>query len=711
MTCAAVLAVAALAPHTASADSGSPTEAAQSSSSSASSTAQNDNTTIQSATQTQTGDSGQSQSTIQVAPTQQSANAAARSNQGATNVASGGTATQRNTSSASGAATNANATNQSSAQQQESSPSQGAPAPDPSPSAGQSQTTSQSAPTSQHADATAASNQVAPTNINISIRVDSPGDNGPVEQNNTSTATAVSGNSNSVAQDGSQAQTGGRSSSGQSQSAGQNAPTSQDASAASRSTQVAPTNLNITIRNKSPGEDGAVSQTNTSQSTAGAANSNDANQDAAQVQDDGGASGARSILGGNGTPHTYIPRGHTSYPPPAGTTQPASTSQSQTAMQSAPTTQTADGTATSLQTAPTNGDVAVSVDKDASDPNGSGRHGTLIQIWIPRDEPTSGSSPKGEATQTNSTSANAAAVNSNQTTQAADQRQTARSGGDTQVGGASQAQVVEQSAPTRQSGTADAISAQQGGVNLAAGGGAAQTSTTLSKATVANSNQMTQTAVQIQDGGLAAGGSQSQVIEQTAPTTQIAIAQTLSSITGVTNVGDDGWSVQTNVSSSTAVAGKSTQTTQSAEQIQLGTTEGRSQVQVIEQSVASAVRLHTQGACGRRCASGSAAALQQDLTVWSSSTGSDTSRPTNQSGAGKNSPQRPPRDGDGRLPQEDKLPGAAAGASSSSGGGSLWVFAALLIPFALTAPWWARRHGPAALRRLTGVVVRPERPG
>ncbi len=707
MTCAAVLAVTALAPHSASADdTGYPTEAAQTSSSSASAAAQNDNTTIQSATQTQTGVSGQSQSTIQVAPTQQSANATARSNQGATNVASGGTATQRNTSSASGAATNANNTNQSSAQRQESPP-----APDRSPSEVQSQTTSQSAPITQHADAAATSNQVAPTNINISIRVDSPGDNGPVEQNNTSTATAVSGNSNTVAQDGTQAQTGGRSSNGQSQSASQNAPTSQDAHADSKSTQVAPTNFNITIRNKSPGADGGVSQTNTSQSTAGAANSNEATQDAAQAQDDAGASGTRSILGGNGTPHTYIPRGHTSYPPPSGTTQPATTSQSQTAMQSAPTAQTSDATATSLQTAPANGDVAVSVDFDAKDPNGSGGYGTLIEIWIPRDETTSVSSPKAEAAQTNGTSANAGAVNSNQTTQAADQRQTARSGGDTQVGGASQTQVVEQSAPTTQGGTANAIAAQQGGVNLAAGGSAAQTSTTLSKATVADSNQTTQTAVQIQDGGLTAGGSQAQVIEQTAPTTQIAIAQTLASITGMTNVGDDGWSIQTNVSSSTTVAGKSNQTTQSGEQIQLGTTEGRSQVQVIEQSVASALHVHTQGACGRRCASSSAAALRQDLTVWSGSTTRDTLRPRNQSGAGKNSPQRPPRDGDGRLPQEDKLPGAAAGASSSSGGGSLWVFAALLIPFALTAPWWARRHGPAALRRLTGVVVRPERPG
>jgi hypothetical protein len=34
-----------------------------------------------------------------------------------------------------------------------------------------------------------------------------------------------------------------------------------------------------------------------------------------------------------------------------------------------------------------------------------------------------------------------------------------------------------------------------------------------------------------------------------------------------------------------------------------------------------------------------------------------------------------------------------------------------LIPFALTAPWWARRQRPSAIRRLMGVVSRLERPG
>lgn len=694
LACAALFAVAGFVPRTASADDwNEPAQSVQTSSSTSAATAQNDNTTVQRASQTQTGGAQQSQSTIQVAPTKQSANATSRSHQSPTNVASGGSAKQDNTSSSTAVSRNSNETDQSSVQQQES-----VPAPDPAPSPAQSQTSSQSAPTSQQADATATSNQVAPTNINISVRINSPGENGPVNQTNTSTADAVGDNANTVNQDVTQNQSGGRPSSGQSQSASQDAPTNQVANATSTSNQVAPTNLNITIRNKSPGNDGAVTQTNTSSSTANAGNSNVANQGAGQLQSDAGATSGRSILGGNGYPHTYIPRGHTSYPP---TPQPqpasAGTTQSQAATQSAPTTQTGNATATSVQQAPVNGDVSVAVHEGASDPNGSGRRGALIQIWI----------PSGETTQTNSSSADASAVNSNRTAQTGDQRQTAQSGGDTQLGGADQTQTLRQSAPTTQSATGHATSDQSGAINFATGGSAVQTNTTLSKATVYNANETTQSAVQVQDAGLLAGGGQVQFVDQTAPVDQIAIAQALAGLTDPTNVATDGWSIQTNLSSAIAVAGKTAQTTQSAEQVQLG--DGASQVQIIEQSVAGAARAHAQERCGRRCASrvSSALALTQDLTVWSSSPGEDSSR-RKEPGASKKTKQLTPRDG--QLPPQPKLPGAAAG-SSSGGGGSPWVFAALLIPFALTAPWWARRHGPSAFRRLAGVVVRPERPG
>jgi hypothetical protein len=81
---------------------------------------------------------------------------------------------------------------------------------------------------------------------------------------------------------------------------------------------------------------------------------------------------------------------------------------------------------------------------------------------------------------------------------------------------------------------------------------------------------------------------------------------------------------------------------------------------------------------------------------------------------GSSSSSRPPL----RTLQDPRLPnphdpnsaGLASGVAPV-GGGSIWVFAALLVPFALTAPWWARRHRPSALRRLVGIALRSERPG
>jgi hypothetical protein len=67
-----------------------------------------------------------------------------------------------------------------------------------------------------------------------------------------------------------------------------------------------------------------------------------------------------------------------------------------------------------------------------------------------------------------------------------------------------------------------------------------------------------------------------------------------------------------------------------------------------------------------------------------------------------------------RVPQPPLPPQAPASLGAAAGGGtagSLWVFAALLLPFFLTAPWWARRERPSVVRRLMGVVSRLERPG
>jgi hypothetical protein len=62
-------------------------------------------------------------------------------------------------------------------------------------------------------------------------------------------------------------------------------------------------------------------------------------------------------------------------------------------------------------------------------------------------------------------------------------------------------------------------------------------------------------------------------------------------------------------------------------------------------------------------------------------------------------------------PLPPQAPAALGAAPGGSSGGSLWVFVGLLLPFFLTAPWWARRQRPSVVRRLMGVVSRLERPG
>jgi hypothetical protein len=93
------------------------------------------------------------------------------------------------------------------------------------------------------ATATATSTQVDPANINATVRVLSPGENGPIYQTNTSTATAAAGATGPA--------TG-----------------TQVATPTATSTQVTPVNVNVSIRVGSPGNDAAVTQGNTSTAVA-----------------------------------------------------------------------------------------------------------------------------------------------------------------------------------------------------------------------------------------------------------------------------------------------------------------------------------------------------------------------------------------------------------------------------------------------------------
>jgi hypothetical protein len=651
-----------LAPATAAAeDLPDPGELAQQiSSSTASASATNDNSTSQSAVLTQSGGGapeGQSQTVVQSAPTEQSATAAASSNQSASNVSHGETAEQHVASSAAATASNSNHVAQAASQDQAGAPSPDAAPGARSPSEGQSQTSSQSAPTRQNANASATATQVAPQNINVIVRVDSPGDDGAVTQTNTSEATAVGSNSSGIAQDATQAQSGRGPSSGQTQETSQIAPTDQDVNATASSTQVAPTNLNIVIRNKSPGDEAAVTQTNTARSTADASNTSDGAQGAAQTQ----------------------------------TAATPSTAQSQQSMQSAPVNQDATSTATSTQSVPANWSGSVSIDDSALDPNGSGQLGTLIQIWIPLAGQTRAGGD-AETPQANSSSADASSQNSNQTTQNVNQEQSAESAGGSHLGGGSQTQIVQQTAPSTQTATASAISDQSGGP-------ATQTNTSSASAIAANSNQIDQTVQQIQD-NWGTAGTQIQIVEQTVPTVHTAVADATA---------DDGWVI--------AVETNSGQAVQSATQTQHG---GGIQTQVLVQETSTRqnpvgldpckwrIRCNRSGAAPKR-ASDLRPQLSRSIAPWLPSSEPQGSAPASKStrtdSHGSNSP-------DSRAPRpRDPLGPSAGSGGSPNGGGFAWGFAALLIPFALTVSWWARRYRPSAFRRLMGVVLRQERPG
>jgi hypothetical protein len=154
----------------------------------------------------------------------------------------------------------------------------------PPPPASPSQTVAQLAGNHQSADASATSTQIKPENTNVSVRVLSPGSNGSVSQSNTSAAAAVAANANQLAQSASQ-NAGGTYPGGHAtpvQSTGQIAVSKQDADAWADSTQVKPKNTNVSVQVLSPGDDGDVTQENSSAALGLALNKNDTTQTATE---------------------------------------------------------------------------------------------------------------------------------------------------------------------------------------------------------------------------------------------------------------------------------------------------------------------------------------------------------------------------------------------------------------------------------------------
>src|SRR5689334_17206090 len=117
----------------------------------------------------------------------------------------------------------------------------------------------QTAGSQQSASSSANSTQVQPSNTNISVRIGSEGDGGAVNQSNSSTALSAAGNSNDTTQQAGQSAGGAGV-----QDANQAATNDQSADSSANSTQIKPSNTNISVRIGSPGDDGSVTQTNSS---------------------------------------------------------------------------------------------------------------------------------------------------------------------------------------------------------------------------------------------------------------------------------------------------------------------------------------------------------------------------------------------------------------------------------------------------------------
>ena len=200
-----------------------------------------------------------------------------------------GSVTQTNDSSAKSAAGNKNSTTQSATQ-----------------SGGGVQTAKQDADNKQSADSSASSTQDHPSNVNIPVRIFSDGDNGSVKQVNDSSAKSAAGNKNETNQNAEQGSGSGsaplRSTCGGGcgdhgapsvQDAEQSSSSDQSAHSSATSEQDHPSNVNIPVRIGSSGDDGRVTQINSSSAVSAAGNKNTTDQTVDQSA--GGSSGGSAV--------------------------------------------------------------------------------------------------------------------------------------------------------------------------------------------------------------------------------------------------------------------------------------------------------------------------------------------------------------------------------------------------------------------------------
>ncbi|MEA2358019.1 MAG: hypothetical protein QOI62_1279 [Solirubrobacteraceae bacterium] len=503
-----------------------------------------------------------------------------------------GAVTQTNSSAATSAAGNTNTTAQQALQ------SAGA--------AGQAAL--QAAAGKQSADSSATSTQVNPSNQHIAVRIMSPGDAGSVTQANSSAATSAAGNANDTTQHATQA--GGTAGS---QSVGQDAASEQDAGSHATSTQVKPSNQDIPVRIMSPGDDGSVTQVNSSSATSAAGNRNATTQRAQQSAGDSspekiaarsccqpggvtvqgvGQSASNDQAASSSADSTQVGASNVaapvriSSPGDGGTVRQANSSRATSAAGNAN-----DTTQQTAQAAGGDGGTAVqAIGQQAANEQDAASHATSTQVHpsnqdIPVRIMSAGSD--GSVTQVNSSSATSAAGNANTTTQDADQsggglvpvREPCRRCGSP---GGTTVQGVGQFAANDQDARSSADSTQVGASNASAplridsaggGGQVLQANGSDARSAAGNRDATDQSAEQSADGS--GGGTAVQAIGQAALSDQDASSRATSTQVGASNVddpvrigspGDDGAVRQANLSSAMSAAGNDNATTQDAEQ-------------------------------------------------------------------------------------------------------------------------------------------------
>ena len=441
------------------------------------------------------------------------------------------------------------------------------------------QAATQSASTSQLAGAASSAQQVQPQNVNISIRILSPGNDGNVTQTNGVDSSANAGNSASTTQDATQSQ-GGAGTQGAQQSAG----TDQLAAALSAAKQAMAANWNMPGRvfspaggspdtapasapASAPAPAGSTTQSNTAGSDANAGNGASTDQGSTQSQGSScGCGGAGGVQG---------------------------------AGQSADTSQAALAGSNAVQVNPSNNNISVRILSPGND---------------------------GNVNQTNSVSSNANAGNRSSTEQSASQGQGSSSCGCVPVRSAPDWQPQDASQPAPQDASPSTDATQP------ATGQSGSSDPSVGSATAPASSPT----VGVQG------------IGQDASTKQLAVAGSSAEQSGASNAnypvrigsyGSGGDVTQTNSVTSSANAGNSAWTDQSANQTGSGSSCGCSngigvqgigqKAETVQGSLALSKAIQQFGDGKSRCGcegSGGGGNVSSPVRLWSPGTEGDTTQ-------------------------------------------------------------------------------------